>query len=537
VIRIAGISADITEARLANQAHTRNQRLLASILNSSQDVIFSESLDGTITSWNPAAEKVLGYGAAEIVGRSGYLLVRPEQNQERDWIFKQTGQGIAVSQLKTELFHKDGRGIPVLLTAFPVRDEAGTIIGVSTIAHDRSERRELEEKLQTVESQLRVVLETTGEHILVLDPDWRLTYINRVHPGERADQVADQILWDYEPELLGTIFEQEYRKSMEERIPRRFEGYLPHSKKWLSCTVYPAGTGLLILAQDVTEKRAMDEQLRSAQKMEAIGQLAAGIAHEINTPIQYVGDNTLFLKESWEQVSDILELTQRLIRDNTCGTRDKPVWSELAACIQSADLGYLREEVPRAIEQAQEGISRVAKIVRAMKEFSHPGSEEMKAVDLNKAVEATVTIARNEWKYVADVDLSLDSNLPMVVCLAGEINQVLLNLLVNAAHAIAETKPQDGRERGRIAITTVKDGDWAEIRIRDTGAGIPEQIREKVFDPFFTTKEVGKGTGQGLTLAQTVVVKKHSGRIWFETETGKGTTFFVRLPTDGVTER
>ncbi|MFP5230040.1 MAG: PAS domain S-box protein [Acidobacteriota bacterium] len=536
VIRIAGISADITEARLANRAHTRNQRLLASILNSSQDAIFSESLDGTIISWNPAAETVLGYAASEIIGASGDVLSGSDKSEERAWIAEHTRRGIAVPYFNTDRRHRDGRIIPVSLTAFPVRDETGTIIGVSTIAHDRSARKELEEKLLSVESQLRALLETTGESVLVLDHDWRITYINRVRPGETADAVLGQKLWEYDAELVGSIFEQEYRAAMLGRELRRFEGYLATSKRWLACTAYPSGSGLLVLAQDVTEKHAMDEQLRNAQKMEAIGQLAAGIAHEINTPIQYVGDNTLFLKETWDQVSDILELTQKLIRDSAPAPGGNRTWSELAACIKSADLNYLNEEVPRAIEQALEGVGRVARIVRAMKEFSHPGSEEMRAIDLNKAIEATVTIARNEWKYVAEVNLSLDPTLPMVVCFAGEINQVLLNLLVNAAHAVAEARQAGRPERGQIGITTVYDGDWVEVRIQDSGTGIPEEIREKVFDPFFTTKEVGKGTGQGLTLAQTVVVKKHSGRIWFETESGKGTTFFIRLPIAGAVE-
>lgn len=536
VVRLAGISADITDARLANQALTRNQRLLASILNSSQDAIFSESLDGTITTWNPAAERVFGYAAEEIIGVSGGVLFDASQNREREWILDQTLRGIAVKSLDTKRRHKEGRLIPVALTAFAIRDEAGNMIGFSTIAHDRSARKELEERLSTVESQLRVVLETTGEHVMVLDSEWRLTYINRPRPEDETNSILGTTLWDYDAELVGTIFEQEYRRAMAERVTRRFEGYLTRSKKWLSCTAYPAGAGLLVLAQDITEKRAMDDQLRSAQKMEAIGQLAAGIAHEINTPIQYVGDNTVFLKESWEQVWDILELTQRMLKETTSGRRDTSTPGELGACIQAADLQYLRQEVPRAIDQALDGIGRVASIVRAMKEFSHPGSEEKRAVDLNKAVEATVTISRNEWKYVADIDLHLDPGLPMVVCIAGEINQVLLNLLVNAAHAIAEAQQRDAKKRGEITISTLHEGNWAEIRIRDSGAGIPVAVRDRIFDPFFTTKEVGKGTGQGLTLAQTVVVKKHSGRIWFETDPGQGTTFFVRLPISGASE-
>ncbi len=533
-VRVAGISADITEARLANQALVGTQRLLASIVNSSHDAIFSESLDGTITTWNRAAEDIFGYTAPEVIGKLAGILVPPGKEVEADWICSETQRGL-VHELITGRCHKDGRTIPVSLTVSPIRDEAGNIIGSSTIASNISERKKLEEKLSTVEAQMRVVLETTGEFVLVLDREWRLTYINRVRPGESAADVTGKSLWDYEPQLLGTRFETEYRKAMDEQVPRRFEEYFAALRVWLSCIAYPTPTGLLILAQDVTEKHRIDEQLRSAQKMESIGQLAAGVAHEINTPIQYVGDNTIFLKESWEKVAEILQAGKKLRDESATREHATPACTEFDVCVKAADLDYLAEEIPKAIDQALEGIDRVANIVRAMKEFSHPGSEEKRAVDLNKAIEATVTIARNEWKYVADVELHLDPDLPLVLCFAGEINQMLLNLLVNAAQAIAESQQHGASARGIIEITTLCDDKWMEIQIRDTGTGIPESVREKVFDPFFTTKEVGKGTGQGLTLAQTVVVKKHGGRIWFETESGKGTTFFVRLPlSEGV---
>lgn len=533
VVRVASVSADITEARQANESLVRTQRLLASIVNSSHDAIYSESLEGTITTWNPAAEEIFGYSIDEVIGLPTALLLCPGKEQEQSWICGRARHGLPVQNLDTIRRHKDGRTLSVSLTAFPVRDEDGNMIGISTTIRDLSEHKELEQKLSTAESQMRALLETTGEHMLILDRAWRLTFTNRPQPAGDMGAVIGMSLWDYQPEILGTVFEQEYRKAMDQRVTRRSEGYLPAMKKWYACTAYPIGTGLLILAQDVTEKHAIDDQLRSAQKMEAIGQLAAGIAHEINTPIQYVGDNTLFFKDCWEQVTHMLELAQQLRSEIKGNAESAPECREFDASVGSADLVYLREEVPKAIDQTLDGIERVSKIVRAMKEFSHPGSEHKQATDLNKAIEATVTIARNEWKYVADVELHLDHDLPPVVCLAGEINQMLLNLLVNAAHAIQEAQRNNSKVRGKIAITTLHEGPWAEIRIKDSGTGIPEEIRDRIFDPFFTTKEVGKGTGQGLTLAQTVVVKKHSGRIWFDTEQDNGTTFFVRLPLSG----
>ncbi|HZQ24360.1 MAG TPA: ATP-binding protein [Terriglobales bacterium] len=287
---------------------------------------------------------------------------------------------------------------------------------------------------------------------------------------------------------------------------------------------------LLIIASDVTERRLLEDQLRQAQKLEAIGQLAAGIAHEINTPTQYVGDNTNFLKESWTQIAELLTLARDLREKAGQASVPPEMLERFDAMAKQADIEYLLEEVPRAINQSLDGIQRVAKIVRAMKEFSHPGSEEKCAIDINKAIETTITVARNEWKYVAEVETTLAPDLPFVPCHAGELNQVILNLLINAAHAVAQKVGDGSQGKGKITVTTRREDEWVTIAISDSGVGIPEAIRSRIFEPFFTTKPVGKGTGQGLALAHTAIVRKHGGKIWFESEPGQGTTFFIRLP-------
>ncbi len=282
--------------------------------------------------------------------------------------------------------------------------------------------------------------------------------------------------------------------------------------------------------EDITEYKLLESELRQAQKLEAIGQLAAGVAHEINTPTQYVGDNTTFMQQSWEGISRLISTCKRMRQEMGNGGVPPETLAEFDALSDEIDLAYLLDEVPRALEQSLEGLQRVSKIVRAMKEFSHPGLEGKKATDINHAIDTTITVARNEWKYVADVCLQFDETLTQVPCLAGEFNQVILNLLVNAAHAIAQAQANNGGTKGTITITTKRSGEWAEIRIQDTGSGIPPEIANRVFEPFFTTKEVGKGTGQGLALAHNVIVKRHGGQIWFESEVGKGTAFFLRLP-------
>jgi signal transduction histidine kinase len=206
---------------------------------------------------------------------------------------------------------------------------------------------------------------------------------------------------------------------------------------------------------------------------------------------------------------------------------------EAAAVVDKTDAGYLLEEIPKAIDQTLEGVSRVAALVSAMKEFSHPDTKEKSPLDLNRAIAGTITVARNEWKYVAEMETDFDPSLPLVSCHPGEFNQVILNLIVNAAHAIADVAREGGPQKGSIKVQTRSCPEWAEVRIRDSGTGIPEELRTRIFDPFFTTKEIGKGTGQGLAIARSVIVGKHGGSLDFETEAGKGTTFIIRLPYDG----
>jgi signal transduction histidine kinase len=304
----------------------------------------------------------------------------------------------------------------------------------------------------------------------------------------------------------------------------------------------PEARRVRVYGTDITERKRAEEALRQsqsqllmAQKLESIGQLAAGIAHEINTPIQYIGDNATFLAEAFRDLLRFVEPHTELASALRNPGRTDFV-TALEQTVQNVDVNYLRDEIPKATEQLLEGVAHVARIVRAMKEFSHPGPVEKAPVDINRAIESTVLISRNEWKYVAELTTDLDPELPPVPCVAGEFNQVILNLIVNAAQAIGDVVRGSNR-KGSIRIGTRRDGEWVEVRVSDTGTGIPEDIRARMFTPFFTTKEVGKGTGQGLAMAHSVIVKKHQGTIRFESEIGVGTTFVVRLPLQCVGEK
>ncbi|HXJ10893.1 MAG TPA: ATP-binding protein, partial [Candidatus Limnocylindrales bacterium] len=291
------------------------------------------------------------------------------------------------------------------------------------------------------------------------------------------------------------------------------------------CVQGPQNHRLTMVVRDITERRRAERQLAQSWKLESIGQLAAGIAHEINTPIQYIGDNLNFLSDSFNEL---------LAANQGCMTGSGPAMGKVLGKpdqpARDIDLEYLFAEVPKAVQQSLEGVKRVAEIVGAMKELSHPGTAAKTAVDVNHIIQNAILVSRNAWKYVADVTTDFDEDLPTIQGNPGDISQVILNLIINAADAISDSLENKGTDKGRIVLSTACNGDWVEIRVADTGSGIPDAVQARIFDPFFTTKDVGKGTGQGLAIAHAVVVRKHQGTIQFETRKGAGTTFMIRLP-------
>ncbi len=286
--------------------------------------------------------------------------------------------------------------------------------------------------------------------------------------------------------------------------------------------------GAVLILRDVTDERHHANQQMQSQKLEAIGQLAAGIAHEINTPAQFVSDSIHFLAESYAQTRALIEKYREAV--NILATlpdqeaRVEDIRAEELAC----DMEYVQENTPPAFERALDGLARVASIVVAMREFAHPDHRDKQRADLNRAILTTLTIARNEYKYLAHVETQL-GEIPPVMCHLGDMNQVFLNIIVNASHAIGEVVGKSG-DMGTIRVRTRQEGQQVVVEVEDTGPGIPDKIRDRVFDPFFTTKEVGRGTGQGLAIARSIVVDKHGGSLTFDTTLGKGTTFRITLP-------
>ncbi len=281
------------------------------------------------------------------------------------------------------------------------------------------------------------------------------------------------------------------------------------------------------IAHDCTQEKQIEEEMRLSHRLEAVGQLATGIAHEINTPAQFIGDNLRFLQDgattAIKLIDQIVDFTRKL---------DIPCLSEaVARACASADYDYLRTEMPLAIAQSNDGIQRISTIVRAMKDFSHPGASEPEPADLNEIIRSAITVTRNEWKYSAELISELDASIPLVTCHGQAISQVLVNLIVNAAHAI-EARGQK-ESKGVIRVSSQLIGDHVEVAIADSGCGIPESIRGRVFDQFFTTKDVGKGTGQGLAMAWNTIVEGHHGRLDFTSVVDTGTTFIFKIPVVG----
>ncbi|MBE0534111.1 MAG: PAS domain-containing protein [Phycisphaerae bacterium] len=288
--------------------------------------------------------------------------------------------------------------------------------------------------------------------------------------------------------------------------------------------------GLLV---NVTEQVRSRRELERSQMLQSIGKLSAGIAHEINTPIQFLGDNMRFLDDGFRQIMELIDVYAALRQRAADGPAAPDAVEAVAAKERQIDFDFLREEIPQAIKQNLEGVKLVSAIVAAMRDFSHIDERRKAPADLNKALNSTIIILRNTLKYTADVEKDFDPNLPEVLCCVDDLNQVFLNLLVNASHSIEEAIEAGRYKRGLIRVRTQRDDDHVVISISDNGTGIPEAIREKIFERFFTTKSKDrKGTGQGLATVLDIVRDKHNGTISLDSEVGEGTTFTLRLPVD-----
>ncbi len=543
------LEAEIDVRRQAQAAFEHLSEQNEQILQSAGEGIYGLNLEGKATFVNQAALQMLGYQSEEIIGENMHSLIhyaKPDGSpypQDLCPMTKTLDAGETHHVENEVLWRKNGNCFPVSYTCTPIF-ENGQLIGAVITFKDISERVRAQEELKQAYLFTDRLLSSITSILIAVDREDRITRWNQYAEETfhiPAQDVLGKLFMDTNLQVEWSVVTKAIYECLETRKGIRIEELeftttCTERPRILGLTINPIMdtdqevSGFLILGTDITERKFLQVQLSMAQKMESIGQLAAGIAHEINTPIQFINDNLKFLQDSFQALDGVLTAYGTLREALKAGSVTPELLAATQGVVEDADLDYAMEEIPKALQQSQDGANRVAKIVRAMKEFSHPGVSEKKLTDLHKAIENTVTVARNEWKYVAEVEFAFDPDLPLVSCLAGEMNQVILNMVVNAAHAIRDVLDATKEERGKVTIRTRKVGEWVEIDIVDTGSGMSKAIQEKIFDPFFTTKEVGKGTGQGLAMAYDVVVNKHGGTILVDSDVGQGTTFTIRLP-------
>lgn len=507
--------------------------------------IFQSTPAGTYLSVNTTMARMFGFKSPEDMLRSytdiaRQMYVRPE---DRAAIFAEAMANDTIVAREVELLRQDGTPFWCRLHGRIARDDNGNMLHFEGFTEDVTVHHAVLQQLEENEKRFRSLAETMAQG---------LTQINSMGVMEYCNDHLCELFGASRETLLGThlsdyvheedvaqcraMFDQNICHLRDCRYDIRFKSAgktlftlvtpLALYDKDKSCRAY----WLLIL--DITERKMIESQLLQTQKLEAIGQLAAGVAHEINTPTQYVMNNMWFIKEGVEQLGQAFAAYRDFVDNH--GRRPEMSREALALKTREEELqvSFYVEELPAAISETLQGLDRISSIVNSVKQFAHPGHVRQQAVNLNELVANTVTLSRNEWKYVAEMSTDLDPELPPVLCEAQAIGQVLLNLVVNAAHAIVDVQRTSGRN-GHITISTRKVPQGAEIRVHDTGAGIPVHAREHIFEPFFTTKPVGKGTGQGLFIAHRTIVAEHGGAIRFETEIGQGTTFIITLPVEG----
>jgi two-component system, NtrC family, sensor kinase len=541
---------DITERKRAEIALAEERQLLTAFLETTPDQVYFKDLASRFMRVSNVQAARLGFHDAEdAIGKTDFDAFSDEHARQA---FEDEQRIIRtrkpIFNLEERETYIDGREAWVSTTKMPLRDATGTIVGTFGVSTDITARKRGERLLLESEERWRTLLANSQDIVMLVDAAGRLTYTNPAverwlgyEPDELTGSTLTVLAHTEDQEAVTDAFARACgagRTSGRPEIVGYRAKHADGSWHMLEATLVcllddPAIGAVLVASRDVSERAALEQERerlelerRVSQRLEAVGQLSAGIAHEINTPLQFVGDSVTFLREAVDELLALTNMYHALL--HTEEPIDKHERQRRATEAEDrADVAYLTERIPKAFERTVDGIARVRSIVQAMKRFSHPSGSDSAPSDLNEALETTLAVCRNEYKYVADVELDL-GQLPLIICNIGEINQVLLNLIINAAQAIGE-KVAGTEERGTIHIRTRVEGDEAVIEIGDDGPGIPAELQDRIYEPFFTTKEIGKGSGQGLALARTTV-EQHGGSIGCNSTVGDGTTFAVRLP-------
>jgi PAS domain S-box-containing protein len=532
----------------------QEQDLLGALMDHLPDAIYFKDSASRFIRINREQARRLGLeDPAQAVGKTDFDFFTGEHaseafEDERQII--ETGSPVLGKEEKETW--PDGRVTWVTSTKMPLRRSCGDIVGTFGVSRDITPRKQAEAALRESERRYRLqssllngIYDASPDGILAVDQHgiilshnrrffeiWKIDEDNRAGTDD-APVLATVTAQVKDPEGFRRRVEALYADpSLDDHSEIELNDGRTIERK--STRLRGAGgeyLGRVWFFHDISERKKLELDLRHAQKLEAVGGLAAGIAHEINTPIQFVGDNLRFLEDAFRGLHDLLAKYQQLDLAAAAAGFARALLAEVSRLAKENDIEYLTEELPKALAQSLDGVERVATIVKAMRDFAHPEQKEKQVVDLNRALASTLIVARNELKYVADVETEF-GDLPSVECYPGDLNQVFLNLLINAAHAIGAVVNGTGT-KGTIRVRTWREGNRVRIAVADTGCGIAEAIRDKVFQPFFTTKEVGRGTGQGMAISRSFVVDKHGGTLTFQSEVGRGSTFLIGLPVSG----
>lgn len=530
---------DVTKEREASERIRASEERFRTLFDNASDAIFVIGPDGRIIDVNGVACDRLEYSREELLSMtpSGFDVIESEEGL-KDRIQAVMNKGFI--HFETEHRRKSGSIVPTEINAKRIYYEGEKV--VLATARNITERKQAEADRAEHEAILNAILTGIQASFIIFDSETMEVVESNLQASVLLGHTNEEMVGMSCSELLnwpicsdltsdkasrgGAVF-----LGQEATLTRDDGSVIPVAVSRLNL-VRGGQSFVIVILFDISERKSLERQLAYAQKLESVGQLAAGIAHEINTPIQYVASNVSFLQKAFEKLKELIEHYNELHAAVKAEASVAPLLDELEQALASSNPQMLLEEIPEAIADSHDGVDRVAKIVQAMKKFSHPDVEEMKQIDVNDAIKNTITVARNEWKYDSDLSLELAEGLPLIEGLPGDFNQAILNVLVNAAHANSEKAAKEGG-KGTIFVSTHLDEPCVEVRIQDSGVGIPVDNYDRVFDPFFTTKEVGKGTGQGLAITHSIL-DKHGGTISFESIQGKGTTFILRFPIQQV---
>ncbi|MFZ5587392.1 MAG: PAS domain S-box protein [Thermodesulfobacteriota bacterium] len=542
------LSMDITAREKARRELQESERKYRTLFNSMAQGGVYQDREGAIIDANPAAEVILGLTLDQMRGRTSldprWRSIREDGSEYPGYEHPSMLALMSGETVKDRVMGvynpRDNATRWIKVTAVPQYDQDGQAPArVFTTFEDITELKLIEKSLRASEQKFRTLFNSAGDAIFILDASGRFIEVN---------EVACQRLGYSRQELLGMtprdIDTPEAAALVEERVRMvlaKGEATFESSQMAKDGRVMPVEINarlidlegqpaLLSMARDISERKATHLALARAQKMEAIGQLAAGIAHEINTPTQYIYTNVEFLAQAFQDLLGAVHRMEKALDEAAPGEGVDALRAAWGG--ERMEIGFddLEADVSEAMAACLEGLGRVKAIVESMRYFSHPGSGEMKLVDVNRILANAVVVSKNAWKYHATLETDLQDGLPLTPAFESDLSQAVLNIIVNAAQALEEAYGGSQELRGRIVMRSRREEDWVTISIGDNGPGIPPDVRHAIFDPFFTTKEVGKGTGQGLAIAHSAIVDKHGGSLSFETEIGRGTTFFIRLP-------